>query len=739
MSPIQVLIDPTFLRFLPSFDSRLAVVSSLGQLQLVDTVELTEPRICMYQIGVASQCMGFDISASNQSMCFIDNTGQLSLISSVSTTDPQFNNFSRETEFPDTPEQLPFVSINDTNFPLSSIFLPNLTTGRTWLSDLPKKMCEYSYRKPKPIDPVILSTMKTQGTISYAPNPRITRRNQMPYLNGNSMVKDEHDTIINTNITSQTSSSIPKHYQKLEIVYKGALEFDFSDFNQTQFSGLEAVLPNAYCNAMLQVLYFIAPLRRSLLTHTCTKDFCLSCELGFLFHMLVKNDTNQPCQASNFLRSFRTVPEATALSLVISDRNANRSINLIRLIQNWNRFMLHQLHTELQRDRTNGGKENGTNNHDGDLSKLISSVNKRLEEATLAEKEPKSDEAQAAEIQQDKYQFLENEKTNGKQHEETEVSSLFGIKQKVYHNCLKCNGQKIKNNVVLVCNLMYNPNGNCGDFLQLLRDSMNAEKTLSAWCDPCNRFSPHRQAAKVLTLPNILAINCGLDNEKEIEHLKRHLNQPTSSSSDTNHSSPIKSEPIMTKACRYGNKCTRPDCHFQHPQRKQTTSESSASIGNGKLASERWFPLKLRITMEDEENISLSDTDEDDGDAEVEDDKKNLQSYVLQSAVYCIDDGQQRNLISFIHINNEWLIFNDFCIKKVSEDDILTFTLDWKIPAVLFYRKSDMTFEDSDIQSLSSPFTLSNLLEEKFSSKYEFDRKNFLPLADDEVPKQGEH
>lgn len=101
---------------------------------------------------------------------------------------------------------------------------------------------------------------------------------------------------------SQDPLAIPKRYRKLELKHSNKDDFDFEPYNKTRFCGLEANLPNNYCNVMLEILYFLEPVRCMALAHLCSKEFCLCCELSFLFNMLDLS-RKAPCQVRRLIVS----------------------------------------------------------------------------------------------------------------------------------------------------------------------------------------------------------------------------------------------------------------------------------------------------------------------------------------------------------------------------------------------------------------------------------------------------
>ncbi|KAL4707760.1 hypothetical protein ACJJTC_001706 [Scirpophaga incertulas] len=338
---IQTASPPLLLHFLPAFSGRAVAVSGDGHVALLDVNASSAGIQSVFQVDTQSsvEVSVMDVSSTSQALIFGDQSGHLHLFSPRQNREPVFNNFSRATEFADQVVGLPSVSFKDTTFQFSSVPMPPLTSGSRWFNALPPEFYRKYYRKPKPIDPEVLKTMKMQGPIGYAPNPKTSKRNQIPYVEDT--LEDLNAMKISENKISP--QPIPKHYQKLDLRYNkhGPNDPELEACNKTGLPGLEAILPNAYCNSMLQVLYYTPPVKATLLAHTCAKEFCLSCELGFLFRML---DTSggMPCQAGNFLRAFRTVPEAAALGLILPDRGPDTRVDVIALIQSWNRFILHQ-------------------------------------------------------------------------------------------------------------------------------------------------------------------------------------------------------------------------------------------------------------------------------------------------------------------------------------------------------------------------------------------------------------
>uniref|UniRef100_A0A8D8V831 PAN2-PAN3 deadenylation complex catalytic subunit PAN2 n=1 Tax=Cacopsylla melanoneura TaxID=428564 RepID=A0A8D8V831_9HEMI len=837
VSPIDVMLEPFLLRFMPSMSPRVAVASNLGQLQFVDTVTLTEPNLSLYQISSTDMVLSLDVSSTAQAIAVGDSASTLHLFSPTQpATELLFNSYSRPTELADPVDMTgPPISITDEMAVYSAIALTfPLPDGVTLSSDWPRQFIKKVYRKTPPIDPEILNSMKMQGTIGYAPNPNTKRRNQVDYMihfkngaNKNSqqsgglskdklMTDDIHGNgILSNGSSSQTGGfvAIPKRYRKIEMKFTklGAEDYELDQYNKTIFSGLEATLPNSYCNAMIQVLFFIEPLRKAVLSHLCTTEFCLCCELSFLFHML-SVAKSLPCHSGNFLRALRNAHEASALGLILPDQNTElrKKTNLISLIQNWNRFILHQVHCELlESKKRSNNKEvekvskpapaaaadktdfvfRDTDFPTIDLKSRLAKCREKPKVEESAEPDKSTAAATTSETSTDKPSSesppTETISTTGLgtsttglatsttglatsttsvSNEETEVSRLFGSKQLHINRCLRCKREMSKESSLLVCNLVYPEQAEEDSeitFCEMLAQSLCPEQTTPAWCEQCERFQPTLQSRRLKSLPQLLTVNCNLDNKQDKAFWQNQMDilvRKAMEKSPAEHVSTPTPPLHSNKPCRYGVNCTRPDCRFKHPGQPPPEAPPVRELtsSNHLYYTNSWLPQHITIELQDSGQVEICKLDKTSDIEEIaeqikEENNPDKRLYDL-SAVVCYVHEDKKNLVSIINVpasyhknpslpnSPQWYIFNDFCISQVTGQEAIWFSLDWKIPCVLYFTEHSLMQS-----SITTEFPPEPISWGVFSEDVSLAENNrgcraitFTPLSADETPQPGE-
>ncbi|XP_030589978.1 PAN2-PAN3 deadenylation complex catalytic subunit PAN2-like [Archocentrus centrarchus] len=314
-------------------------------------------------------------------------------------------------------------------------------------------------------DPQILHAVETVGFNSYVENPCICPWKQVQHNINQTPAYYFYNNQVPESPTESDEESlhvVPKKYRKVAIKYskRGLEGFNFSSYNQTMFAGLEPDIPSAYCNSMIQVLYFLEPIRCLVQNHLCQKEFCLACELGFLFHMFDFSG-GDPCQARNVLRAFRNIPDAKALGLILSNHEERTGKAKIgRLIQRWNRFILLQLHQETQEQES-----------ESVIGKLFGS---EVENRSLC--------------------------VCGKETVRSPLTLLFNMRYPEHNS----QAETIKEY----------------DFAEILKKSICLEQSSQAWCDNCENYQPTVHTRSIRHLPDVLALNCEVNSAKEAEFWK---------------------------------------------------------------------------------------------------------------------------------------------------------------------------------------------------------------------------
>ncbi|MEE6512994.1 hypothetical protein FKM82_020413 [Ascaphus truei] len=697
ITPLQVHVDPLFLRFIPTYTSRLAIISQRGQCQFCEPTGLASPADIFHVSTVSQVIMSFDVSASKQVLVFGDSDGCVHLW--ADSPNVTFNAYPRDTEFalPCMVDNLPHMDWSQDLMPLSLIPVP-LT--ETLLSDWLSANSTPAPRRAPPVDPEILRAMKKVGFIGYSPNPRTKLRNQVPYQLDNEF--DSFSQVPESPIGREEEPHlymVAKKYRKVTIKYSklGLEDFDFKHYNKTLFAGLEPHIPNAYCNCMIQVMYLLEPVRCLVQNHLCQKEFCLSCELGFLFHMLDLS-RGDPCQASNFLRAFRTIPEAAALGLILADSDeATGKMNLGRLVQSWCRFMLTQLHQETQ--ELEGPQAYRGVGGSSSFASPGGSV----------------------------------------------IGQLFGCEVENCSMC-RCGKETVRLSTTLLFTLSYPESYNNDkaphdvEFVEVLRRSICLEQNTQAWCENCEKYQPTVQTRNIRCLPDVLVINCEVNSTKEAEFWRT---QAEYTFKKAVKNAELKAPNIKESVPGEWDECGNSEANPPPP-----VFPSVEELRNV------WMPVSLKMKLaknKELEVLNCTESEESLQPCPLEDEKDEATNVydLVATVVHILDPRTGGSLVAHIKVgetyhqrkegvtHQQWYLFNDFLIEPVDKCEAVQFDMTWKVPSILFYAKRNLNSKYN--QTIKNPIEASVLLAEaSLARKQRKCHANFIPLLLNEMPQAGE-
>lgn len=727
--PVALNFEPSFIRFLPTYsDNRLVVASQSGEFQVFEIGEANTYPFHVETQGTGIFCM--DVSPSKQCVALGDGAGFLHLFSD--RAEPVINECPKPTVFADPIQAIPGIPFDDLITPYSVVPFPLPQDGKL-LSDWPAHLCRRVNRIPLPMDPEILKSMRVSQFVGYAPNPGNMRRNQVPYdLNqtgassgvlfsdGASGGANEGAQLSTaesfSNKNEETVSQVPKKYRRMTVKpgkFGGdeslALKF-WRNYNRTPFSGLESLVPNAYCNAVVLILYHIVPLRNCILSHLCRNEFCLTCELSFVFKMLSQGAGKQPVLSNNFIRAFRAVPEASALDLVLNDREdllGSKEIPWAGKIQSFNRFLLQQLHRELEPSRGPGPRVPGV-------------------QASIAEEDTPSSPSKLG---------LPAHKSSPIA-PSTPIEELFSAKIRVSLICCKCGHASQRKGRPLVLSLFYPEDKEKVEFSKVVADSFCRKEEVQSWCDICATYQSSQQAKTVDNLPNIMAINMNAGSDKHKQFLEnQHKLWPISAeNSDFDESAKCAKPEGLVKPCRFGASCNRPDCRFQHKTSNGSQSDLNSSFNDNQNCSplSDWIPARLRLSVDENGTVTNS-----------EEECEGVIAYELGGVVFLIRETDQDHLVACVSpptkqlTSGRWVVMNDFVVCEAGEAECLRFSCEWKVPAVLYYCRKELAakFEKEAVYPIDDTVFWQD---DCVSVRRRLSSSKFVPLEENEIPKKGD-
>ncbi|KAL7325020.1 poly(A)-specific ribonuclease [Mucor circinelloides] len=742
LAPIPFPSGPMFLKMHPTLSTTCLVASQTGQFQMCDVSSLIMGSYAapaqFHQIQTSSYITAMDISSSAQTLVFAD--GASFVYQYADREDFDVNPYSLPLTTPDIVQPLTATVKEDS--PLSTVGMPYYTDPL--LSVWPSNKVYEVGAQPASIDEDILKNIKTIDFVGYAPNPGNIHRNQRPRKkktiakkNGPKFRSEQERELLQASnvlvgggddedgelqhsgrrsssvgdvtLTDPTVLNMPRYYQRVEIQYSkfGVDDFDFGYFNATQYGGLETHIRNSYCNSFLQVLFFIKPLRHIAKSHiktTCPKDNCLLCELGFLFRML-EDSKGQNCQATNFLRAFSTIPQASALGL-FEPETPNRNLSFSTLMQNFTRFIMEQIHQESN----------------------VPSANPLISKALVRNITAMDDDDGDDDSNGDKINTVPLEVPSTMQ-------QLFGLQTLSSSKCGSCQEQVSRITYPFVVDMLY-PKKNDRksrkrSFTSILKASMYRENQTKAWCTHCHQYQPTTTKKIICGLPGVMLINSGASNSEEALIWRQN--------------GPNAPKPASATAAVAQESLNADSDQGSTHEEAATTAAAATSVNT----PSSWLPERFGIYINGTELVIKALPMGKEIPPEFRGPSETCAIYELSSTILQVQaEEEATHLVSQIKIpetstsdttappSTPWYLFNDFLVRKIRTEEVFSFKGSWKTPAVLQYTRVDLdTLLDLDV--LPSQVDYSLLFEDLTVAQEPNAHPRHQVLTKDEMPKPG--
>ncbi|GJN87292.1 hypothetical protein Rhopal_000240-T1 [Rhodotorula paludigena] len=676
LTPIPFPTPPALVRFHPRLSGNVVVASSDGRVQHLDLKDVSKSNV--FEVGTPSMLNSMAISPTGEGLAFGDAEGYVHLWSAQPEEgDAKFCRYEGEIELPDQPEPPKRIDWRD-DTPLNSIGMPYYDAPLLSLfpQDMMSPSSHAASRRRVPIDPQILASAKTVDFVGYATYPAHLRAASR---------RNQIRTSANAKVAGRLGVDAPMFRSERERA-DAKRRRDYGDEarqedEEQEEVGHEDQMPKHYRRVEIKYSRF------------GIDDF----DFGFynktsysgLETHITNSYTNGLLQALHYLRPIRTLAKSHTFEACPKENCLLCEAGFL--------FRMLEDAKGQNCQASNFSRAFGANpqitalgliDHENDASKsvayatLIQTFNRYLLECLTSESMLPGASPRAP-----RPQLIKS--AAGTQPAKAPLAQLVKVDMQSHSTCQHCSARSDRETGLNVIDLVYPRRAMSNEpppqtsFAAILSASIARETMARLPCSSC-RQNTHVRIRRALppveNLPPVLALNAGVRTAEELELWRD---------------------------------------------------------GREKDGS-RFVPGRFRLARgpNGEAIVKKAEGARKEGE-EVE--------YELRAMVVQIQsDDEAPHLVSLAQVATaeekpgaSWHLFNDFLVKAVSEEEVLSFPGKWKIPAVLFFERVDakdmLDFSELPLQSDPS------ILCEDITISKNRDRSmiKHQPFRLDELPRRG--